>query len=371
MMNYQRDLMQKQQGQQEMLAPLLYKQAGIEPVYAPSATSQDTGMEFQNGKWVQVRPNTVGQEGPQQIIGYRELPAAPKTPEELAYQQLLELQVKGARSAEAMVPIQLRQQGYEMKYDENGTPVGMEIIPGGQADLQQKAQAAQLEAERGNTEINKIFQERTKKALAGELPLDPGIKRQLDENEQSLRATLAKNLGPGYETSTPGIQALANFNKRREETISAFQHGEIASSAELGMRGQTTERGTNPFSTVTAASEQGQFLNPFAQAGSPQARTAQLMNAVSAPFGKGGSDGSTLAGQFGQTASALAGQRAEQAKLMAQERAAASAKWGTIGTGIGTVVGGAAGAMIGGVGAAPGAMMGGALGGTAGTYFGS
>lgn len=360
MLNYQRDLMQQQQQQQQLLAPILYKQAGLKPIYG-GGVSQDTGLEFKNGEWVQVRPNTVGQPSGE-ITGFEDLGP---TPEEQAYADLLGMQVKGAKYAEALGPLQLRQQGYDVVLDEKGMPTAINLIKGGQAELQAQNQAGQLE-------LNRAFQERTKKAMAGELPLDPGIQRQLDENEVSLRAGLAKNLGPGYETSTPGIQALANFNKRREEVVSAFQHGEISSSAGLGLQGQQVQPGPDPFSTLGAVSGQGQYLNPFASAGSPNSRSAQLLNAVQSPFAsrEGGGFG-TLASQYGQTAASLSQGSAEQAKIAAQLRAQNAAKWGTIGTGTGAVLGGVVGSIVPGIGTAVGAAAGGALGGAIGTYAGS
>ncbi len=120
MLNYQRDLMQQQQQQQQLLAPILYKQAGLKPIYG-GGVSQDTGLEFKNGEWVQVRPNTVGQASGE-ITGFEDLGP---TPEEQAYSDLLGMQVKGAKYAEALGPLQLRQQGYDVVLDEKGMPTAI------------------------------------------------------------------------------------------------------------------------------------------------------------------------------------------------------------------------------------------------------
>jgi hypothetical protein len=70
--------------------------------------------------------------------------------------------------------------------------------------------------------------ERLDKALAGNLPVDPALERQIGEDERTVRAKLAEQVGPGYETSTPGIQSLADFRQRAEELRSAARHDEIA-----------------------------------------------------------------------------------------------------------------------------------------------
>lgn len=76
--------------------------------------------------------------------------------------------------------------------------------------------------------------ERYQKALKGELPVSPTLERSIAEEEQNLRATLQRRLGPGWETSTTGQQALQDFRKRGTELREQAQRGEITTAEQLG-----------------------------------------------------------------------------------------------------------------------------------------
>lgn len=60
------------------------------------------------------------------------------------------------------------------------------------------------------------------RALKGEEPVDATLRHAWDEREQTLRERLRRQLGPDYETSTPGEQALANFDRERGESFSQY-----------------------------------------------------------------------------------------------------------------------------------------------------
>ena len=52
-----------------------------------------------------------------------------------------------------------------------------------------------------------------------------------------LDRTMRRDIGPGWETSTPGIQALANFNQRKTETLDAARRGDLTLATQLGGQG--------------------------------------------------------------------------------------------------------------------------------------
>jgi hypothetical protein len=60
------------------------------------------------------------------------------------------------------------------------------------------------------------------RALKGEEPVDATLRTAWDEKERTLREKLRRSLGPDYETSTAGTQALANFDRERAESFEAF-----------------------------------------------------------------------------------------------------------------------------------------------------
>jgi hypothetical protein len=127
-------------------------------------------------------------------------------------------------------------------------------------------------------EIAKIFRERTLKSLKGELEIDPGLTRMIGDEEKTLRDTLQKQLGAGYETSTPGIEALADFAKRKEETLYGAARGEMSTGQSLGIqREQANAGGTtaNLQQLIAAANYSQPSGDPFASASSMMAGLRQ------------------------------------------------------------------------------------------------
>ena len=54
--------------------------------------------------------------------------------------------------------------------------------------------------------------------------LDP-VQKQIDLQREKLKSTLAERLGPGYETSTAGIEAMQRFETNAQMTIANTQQG--------------------------------------------------------------------------------------------------------------------------------------------------
>ncbi len=271
LLDQQRAQTDQQLGQQKLLAPLLYENAGLKPIYGATPGQGDTGLEFQNGKWVQVRPNTVGQPT---ITGFERLPP---TPEQQAARTQQEATMRQLKLNEMLQPYQLAQMGYQLQRDAEGNVTGVTEDPNSNAAMERQLQ--------------RQFMERSGQAMRGELPVDPSLQRQFDSSERVLRDSLMKNFGPGYETSTPAIEALADFNERKNNTIFSAQHGEIGSAAQLALamqQGNTANFGSEqrlsgPALTSAAA------LQPFSQSGTSGASMTNMLGSVQAPFqGLGG-----------------------------------------------------------------------------------
>lgn len=65
------------------------------------------------------------------------------------------------------------------------------------------------------------------RALRGEEPIDATLKTSFEEGERDLRDRLRNHLGPDYETSTAGQQALANFAREKSEAFQQFNRQTI------------------------------------------------------------------------------------------------------------------------------------------------
>lgn len=271
MLNQQRLILQDQYKQQQLLAPILFKQNNIKPIYA------DTGFG-----------------GPQEIIGYEDLGP---TPEQEANRKLLDMQMRQMEYAQALQPLQMEQQGYRATLDENGKPTKLELIPGSIQDLE--------------NQTAKRLLERQNQALDGTLPVDPALQRQFDRSDQVLASTLRKNLGEGYATSTPGIQAQAEAESRRQAAIYAAQHGEIGYAGQLADAALSRFNTNSPYNTLQRTSTSAQYLSPFAAEGTTNARSAQLIGTIEAPYRNTGGFG-TLSQLYGNALQPYQAQRANE-----------------------------------------------------------
>lgn len=103
------------------------------------------------------------------------------------------------------------------------------------------------------------------RALKGEEPIDATLKTSFEEKERVLRERLRRQLGPDYETSTAGAQALANFDRERSEAFTQFNRETIAGFSKL------TESRAGALSDLTNARLQQLLYPSNAQAGRAQA----------------------------------------------------------------------------------------------------
>jgi len=175
-------------------------------------------------------------------------------------------------------------------------------------------------------EIRRLMEERQLSALRGDLPIDPSLTRTFEGEEQALRSRLLANLGPGYETSTPGMQSLAEFSARKTGIEYAARRGEIYDTSTLGSN-LATQRLGNIFGTYGL------------------------------PLGNFGAAGQLFQG-YGSTLGSLFANRQLQAQARASSQASLASLFGTAaGIGLGMWAGGPAGAYAGGAagGAAAGA----------------
>lgn len=94
-------------------------------------------------------------------------------------------------------------------------------------------------------EIELGFLERSQRALEGDLPVSPGLERQLGEAEADLREQLRRQLGPGFETSSPGIEALATQAQRAEELREGARRGELTLAEQFSLSRQQANQASN------------------------------------------------------------------------------------------------------------------------------
>ena len=379
LLKQQGDMMQESIRRQDLLAPLMYKQAGLEPIYEGQRGSEaitadalrGRGYSFiqdASGKITQASDGAgnmldlssgmlpaVGGNG--NIVGFRE---GPPTPEQLAARREAELMEKQYKLQELMFPHQLEAMGYQASYDPQGQLSGISKAPLSEAD--QYRQSAEL-----------AFLKRQDAALKGELPVAPGLMRDLDAQKAHLDEKLRKQLGTGYETSSPGIQALGEYMGRRNDSLESARRGDLGQAGAFAQASNDRIFGArdNAFNAAsilgTPTLQSMSALAPLAAGGRSAANMATMMGLVGGQGGQGGGSGGTLgdlANQLGTLSGQLGATRMNQAQMENQARQQRRQQASMIGSTAGAVLGGVVGAIpTFGIGAPAGAAIGGALGG--------
>lgn len=164
-----------------------------------------------------------------------------------------------------LAPFLFEELGLKPVYGEDGAITGFEKLP-------------PSEAEKLREEIDLALLERSQAALRGELPVSPTLEREIRDAEETLRERLRQQLGPGYETSTPGIEALSAYTQRAVEAREAARRGELTLSEQLSLArgGDLFNRSAADFSrTVAMPAMRPDFTNLVASFSDPLNRMAQ------------------------------------------------------------------------------------------------
>lgn len=231
-----------------------------------------------------------------------------RTQAALMQQQLSVLQ-NMQHQQDLLAPIMYKNLGLTPKYDTEGKLTGFEESAGA------------TEANALKQEIDLGLLRRSKAALEGTLPVSPGLERELGEQERTLRETLRSNLGEGFETSTPGIEALARQKQSALELRDAARMGQLSLGEQLSM----ARSGFNAGNLVAGPSGALQF------SGLPLSSLSQVL------------------GGTNQGISALAAQRQSMARPSRASGALAGASLGaSLGSvipGVGTAIGAGVGAL--------------------------
>lgn len=93
---------------------------------------------------------------------------------------------------------------------------------------------AEVEETGRQIELSRDLHARYKKALAGELPVDPALERSIGEEEQRIREELVRAAGPGAELGDIGLRNIGAFKKRAEELRHAARTGAIGEAEQFG-----------------------------------------------------------------------------------------------------------------------------------------
>lgn len=267
----QRDQLLQQQEQFKLLEPVLLKQSGLERVFIPGtglAPERRAALEAERqrlsagvvslgGSLADAGRNFVFEQGPDGVFRARPRGGGANQ------QRIREIDAELAA----------------------GTP--------GRFELRETKEAT------SRRELENLILERSAKALKGELPIDQGLLSDLASREELTREGLRRQLGPGFESSTPGIQALKEFETFRGATLDAARRGDIADI----LPQRTNLRPPETFAGIrgSAADAFGSVASQFGQLQAPLRRQRELefQSALSQPRSRTGAGIGALLGTVG------------------------------------------------------------------------
>lgn len=92
-------------------------------------------------------------------------------------------------------------------------------------------------------EIEGMQLDRSLKALKGELPVTATLAKELELGKRTLAEKLSKQLGPGWETSSAGIQANAEYDRMATSLREAEQKDQLTTAEALSINRQNARQG--------------------------------------------------------------------------------------------------------------------------------
>ena len=178
--------------------------------------------------------------------------------------QQREMLAEQMRAQSLLSPYLFREAGVKPIYDAQGRMTGFEEVPDELGGLRKG--------------IEKSFLERSQAALEGKLPVNPALLRDIERQRTTLRERYRRNLGPGFETSTPYEEAQREQEESIEAILEGARRGDLTLAEQLGIsRQQATDtqlanmlnRATGAQSYPFAGSGYGSLASLFGQAADP------------------------------------------------------------------------------------------------------
>ncbi len=208
---------------------------------------------------------------------------------------------------EATLPLEFQAMGYNLSNSGTASNPNYSISPMTQDQL--LANMNPLQQQQYNNGLLSAQQENL--ALQGKMPIDQNLENQLQLQQQQLSQTMAEKLGPNWQQTTSGQQALQQLNTQQNITRQAVATGQLNSlnSVNLGQMGfaanqqaqnegalsSTSQYYAPSFNMAGAAMQPYQYYNQMGF----QANMANAQNSANEWAG--------LGSLFGQVGGSLAG----------------------------------------------------------------
>ncbi len=192
LMAYQLDLLKKQQGMAEAYEPLLLATSGYKKQYTPITQQAFWDEAAAKKAYEQFYSQNYG-------VGVENFPT---------YEQWL-------APRKDMFNTQ-KQIGGDVQY-----------VP-----LSAEEQNALLTPEQiKEKQLTSEYQDLQLKAMKGEMPISPALEEEIANRRATMENTLSQKLGPNWQTTTPGIQAMKAFDEAASLTREEARRGQVVQGA--------------------------------------------------------------------------------------------------------------------------------------------
>lgn len=205
----QRSMLERQLATQDLLSPFLYEELGLRPTFGGLSSEQQSQLDALSTKRDRL----------QREITQLETAEGGTAGQRPSFGQFNDM---AAQYDDMAADLAATNREIDQLNFGEGAITGFEEIP-------------PTEAERLRDQIELGLLERSQRALEGKLPVSPTLEREISEQGETLSARLRRNLGPGFETSSPAIEALQEHESRAIEAREAARRGELTLSEQLSL----------------------------------------------------------------------------------------------------------------------------------------
>jgi hypothetical protein len=199
------------------------------------------------------------------------------TPEETQLNQIRLEEIKKSQAESAMMKPYL----YQM--------AGVKEVDGKIVPMTEEEQLAGMTtSQKSQYDVSKLQNDQYSKALKGELPLSQAVEGEIAKQKSDLESYMSRKLGPNWKQSTPGIQSLAEFDKKANALREEQQYGKLTSASAMSiaqqdylnqMMGRSAQTATSPFNLNQGIfSMAGQAQQPYQQQRALQLQASQQNN---------------------------------------------------------------------------------------------
>lgn len=219
LLNAQQIYAAQQAKDQETLAPFLYAQMGLKRTADPTRDTQITDLTTKL-RAAQAEYAKLPKDQDRRVVGYEQRSDGGRGNAEYP---VYAPAIRDPRTAAKQAEIQSLSAQLEKIQNSPINYTYTKMTP-------EELRAQMSPEEQQSADIRMLANERTKKALEGNLDVDPSVEADIQRGQDQLRQQLLQKLGPGAEGSDSWNRAMAEFDRNMNALRYSVRYGEMTSA---------------------------------------------------------------------------------------------------------------------------------------------